>query len=80
MTKECSIIISEKFINQFKTVITLILIIVIHDMLPCDSKLCIDLSFSEPRVGKSPELKENSSFLHCVIPYIRTVVQYQPQR
>jgi hypothetical protein len=49
-----------------------------HNMLPCNAKICTDVS-SEPRVGKSPELKEKSSFLHCVIPYIRTVVRYQTQ-
>jgi len=53
------------------------LIIVMHNKLPCNSTSCTDLSFSEPRVGKSPVLKEKSSFLHRAIPYIRTAVQYQ---
>jgi hypothetical protein len=65
-----------KIVNQYKTILPLVSIIVLH-MLPCNSTSCADLSFSEPRVGKSPVLKEKSSLLRCAIPYIRTVVQYQ---
>lgn len=39
-------------------------------MIPSNSEFRTDLSLSEPRVGKSPELRENSSFLGCGTPCI----------
>lgn len=36
--------------------------------LPCESALFPEFSFSEPSVGKSPELRENPSFLDDATP------------
>jgi len=42
-------------------------------MIPCGTELFSELSFSAPREGKSPEVKENPSFFVGACTYELTV-------